>query len=462
MTPDTAVILAGGRGRRIRDVTKKPKVIIETDVYGFSVLERHLKGLSRQGVERFVIVVGYKADEVINYVKSKGLDKIYEIYFAKTDNYDKYGNGYGALSAEKYVDRPFLLVMGDHIIDYSFLGFFHGRVSKNRPLIDFIDTIINYVKPEWCTKVRISNGYVTASSKNLEKFDGVDIGCFLCHPSVFAILKRLAKEGKTEWNDLVEYVIERYGLPYFDIKGKFWHGINNKEQYESAKKSIIDSLRHPEEGPVTYFFNRRISMAISKKIAHYPVTPNMVTFLVLLFSAVPAFLASVGTKLGFILSSITIQLYSILEGCDGEIARLKLMESNWGRFFDGIADRIAEVLIFSGLILGIWRYTGNFNLVYLCMLTWAAISLTHAGGALSFFLVPHAELKPTYRKFKFKLRKLSTRDMQLFYVSLGVFLLAFSEFWFSFVFSLTAILLFSYTFLKILLYWKKYGKQKTR
>jgi len=43
------------------------------------------------------------------------------------------------------------------------------------------------------------------------------------------------------------------------------------------------------------------------------------------------------------------QLSSILDGCDGEIARLKLLGSKYGGWFDQVLDRYSDLFIITGL-----------------------------------------------------------------------------------------------------------------
>src|SRR5437773_8934969 len=63
---DKAVILAAGRGTRMRELTADfPKPMIQ--VRGKPVLQHIVEGLRDAGVERFLIVVGYRADVVRNF-----------------------------------------------------------------------------------------------------------------------------------------------------------------------------------------------------------------------------------------------------------------------------------------------------------------------------------------------------------------------------------------------------------
>ncbi len=61
--PTTALVLAGGKGERLRPLTDdRPKPMVE--VNGRPILEHHLEWLHRQGVQRAVLLTGYLGDVV--------------------------------------------------------------------------------------------------------------------------------------------------------------------------------------------------------------------------------------------------------------------------------------------------------------------------------------------------------------------------------------------------------------
>jgi NDP-sugar pyrophosphorylase family protein len=61
-----AVLLAAGRGTRMRELTADlPKPMIE--VRGKPVVQRTVEGLREAGVREFLIIVGYRADVVQNF-----------------------------------------------------------------------------------------------------------------------------------------------------------------------------------------------------------------------------------------------------------------------------------------------------------------------------------------------------------------------------------------------------------
>src|SRR5882757_3505599 len=80
---EKAVLLAAGRGIRMRELTNElPKPMIE--VRGKPVLQHIVEGLRDAGVQRFLIVVGYRADAVQNYFGDGSRYKIEIQYVTQT------------------------------------------------------------------------------------------------------------------------------------------------------------------------------------------------------------------------------------------------------------------------------------------------------------------------------------------------------------------------------------------
>src|SRR5437764_14906506 len=84
-----AVILAAGRGTRMRELTADlPKPMIE--VRGKPVLQYIVEGLRAAGVGKFLIVVGYRAEGVQNFFGDGSRYKI-EIQYTTQDRQDRNG-----------------------------------------------------------------------------------------------------------------------------------------------------------------------------------------------------------------------------------------------------------------------------------------------------------------------------------------------------------------------------------
>jgi len=85
-----------------------------------------------------------------------------------------------------------------------------------------------------------------------------------------------------------------------------------------------------------------------------------------------------GQYLWLIMGGIIAQFASVLDGCDGEIARLKFLKSSYGGWLDAVLDRYADAMLLFGLtwyavinshsqlifIVGFFAIIGSFMLSY--------------------------------------------------------------------------------------------------
>src|SRR5436190_1618710 len=114
MKIEKAVILAAGKGTRMRELTADlPKPMIE--VRGKPVLQYIVEGLRDAGVRKFLIVVGYRADVVQNFFGNGSRFKI-DIEYTTQEKQD--GTGRVVDLAKDFVaNAPFVLAYGDILVD---------------------------------------------------------------------------------------------------------------------------------------------------------------------------------------------------------------------------------------------------------------------------------------------------------------------------------------------------------
>ena len=100
------------------------------------------------------------------------------------------------------------------------------------------------------------------------------------------------------------------------------------------------------EGLVSRHLNRRLSRPLSRLLARTPATPNQVSL-----ASFTIALASLGLFIGGynIWGGLAAQLSSVVDGVDGDLARLKNMATRFGGFFDAVLDRYSDVAILGGL-----------------------------------------------------------------------------------------------------------------
>ena len=108
------LILAAGNGSRIASVANGvPKPLVP--LCGVPLLE-HVMTTSREaGIERFVIVAGYRADLIRRWLSERSMEGI-SVTLIENLEYQK-ANGVSALAAKTELNQPFLLLMSDHIFE---------------------------------------------------------------------------------------------------------------------------------------------------------------------------------------------------------------------------------------------------------------------------------------------------------------------------------------------------------
>jgi len=167
-----------------------------------------------------------------------------------------------------------------------------------------------------------------------------------------------------------------------------------------------------EDGLIATLLNRKLSGRISKHLARTPISPNTVTLISFAMCIAAAFLFARGTYLLGLIAGLVVQFSSILDGCDGEIARIRQKQSPFGACLDTILDRYADV----ALVVGI---------------TYAYFMRQHELWAVGLALVPLTGfILASYTRKEYQIRhgapppagiiaKLSKRDLRLFGIMLG-------------------------------------------
>jgi len=104
--------------------------------------------------------------------------------------------------------------------------------------------------------------------------------------------------------------------------------------------------------------NRRMSVPISVALIRTPLTPNQLSIALVAVGFYAAWLFSLGHYLAGVLGAFLSLAASILDGSDGEIARLKYQESALGCWIETFGDYSYYLAVFVGLTAGAAHRTG--------------------------------------------------------------------------------------------------------
>jgi len=133
----------------------------------------------------------------------------------------------------------------------------------------------------------------------------------------------------------------------------------DRDDRRRAQQRLFASLIKPSDGPVSRHLNRHISRAITRLVIPFGMTPNVMTVFVLITGLWGAYEASSPNPSSQLFGAFLYQLHSIIDGCDGEIARLTQRFGKHGALIDSMVDDLCNGAFFFGLSLGVARMTGS-------------------------------------------------------------------------------------------------------
>jgi len=133
----------------------------------------------------------------------------------------------------------------------------------------------------------------------------------------------------------------------------------DKESARAAERHLLASLKKPIDGFVSRHLNRKISLFISRFLVRTGARPNAVTVAIMALGALSGVAAAFGEPWwALVLAGLLFQGQSVLDGCDGEIARLTYRFSYTGQWLDTIGDDLTNYLFCLGLAVGCARVHG--------------------------------------------------------------------------------------------------------
>lgn len=349
MLTTKALIIAAGRGKRLQSNGKNtPKPLRK--VGGLPLIKRIILDAKKAGISEFVVVVGYQKDEIIQAVKKYNLGV--KLDFVENPEWEK-SNGLSVLAAKSYLRENFILLMSDHIFDSQTLADFRRVNLGEKKAILAVDYKLKTIfDTEDATKVDVENGYVKKIGKTLDKYNAVDTGMFLLTPGIFDVLDDLQKKGDVSLSDAIQCMASRNEMGAHDIGGAFWQDVDTRPALKHAEKYLLNSCRKSTDGFISRHLNRHISLWVSSLLMKTNLSANHVTGLTTLVGILSGVLAARGDYWGGVFGTFFFQMASILDGCDGEISKLKHTRSRLGQWLDTISDNLTYVFFIIGVVLG--------------------------------------------------------------------------------------------------------------
>jgi phosphatidylglycerophosphate synthase len=147
-------------------------------------------------------------------------------------------------------------------------------------------------------------------------------------------------------------LVGRFGPPAPIPSGIHPMVVETSQDLRIAERRLLRTLVKDTDGFMARHVERPVSLQISRRLAKTAITPNQMTMISIVVGlcAAPFFLSprpSLQT-----IGALMFLAHSILDGCDGELARMKFQESRWGGLLDFWGDNVVHIVIFACMALG--------------------------------------------------------------------------------------------------------------
>ena len=156
-------------------------------------------------------------------------------------------------------------------------------------------------------------------------------------------------------------------------RGDAGRRITDEAGRRAAEDAVYAALFRPDLGFVARRFNKPISVRLTRYVlTATPITPNQITLVAAAIGVLGCALIASGRWAIMVAGFACQHLQSVLDGCDGELARVRMQQSKIGAWLDTFVDDVLNVLVTVAVGVGVARAGSG---------TWASV-VGIAGGAM--------------------------------------------------------------------------------
>ncbi len=314
-------------------------------------LERLLLTLLRAGSHRFVLV-GYSLEPALERRLQKEPRLAGRVDIRKAEPNGSTEDWLRDLAEE--IGSAFLLVSGNQVFSASVVDYLCQYANEHR------ERPVTLLDPE-----AGNESAVLASVR-----PGLQVSA---KSSADDWLSRLEQSGQ----------VERIQPP----REGYWQALTSPPAWKTAEARINRSLFKPTDNFLARL-NRRVSIPISRLLVPLGVGPNAVTLVTLAFSFTSGWAFAQGSYGWTVLGGFLAWFASMLDGSDGEVARLTYQESDFGCWLESTCDHLFYLVVFAGMAIGLYRSTNEFVYLY-------TGGLFELGALLSFWVLSYQRKKTT-------------------------------------------------------------------
>jgi len=389
---DHAIVIAAGTGIDGERLNSHGETIIG----GIPQIKRLVITAERAGIKRFTIIVEKDDSPVKEILKGeKGIKS--EITWHTLG------------SPIKSEPSPSLILQSNLIISPGGLSsLMNSKVSE-----DEVTVLVDNQKDAWIKTKGNSIDDIFSSG-------GKAVGAFVAHHSLLekAILNSMYLKS---W---LEELVGRGGVKAINFQDGYWMRLSSDtESGKEAEDLLFSHVSKSSSGWISKNINSKLSIPVSRLLINTSLTPNMISVAIGIIGILSGFFYIQGQP---VWGGVFLQLSTIFDRCDGEVARIKLMESRRGQWIDTIFDQLSFLSFVVGVPVGFYKITksnlaitlGSVNLgIFIFFVIWSfyfLIKYANSGSMVAYsktvdMLLP-VEKRTIIHKLIIKLRPMMKRE----------------------------------------------------
>jgi 1L-myo-inositol 1-phosphate cytidylyltransferase / CDP-L-myo-inositol myo-inositolphosphotransferase len=171
---------------------------------------------------------------------------------------------------------------------------------------------------------------------------------------------------KIQRNDEKELIDFQEKTPSFKyIPGSEQAHVKEQKDFSIQHERLLAGSGQNHDSPITRLLSRPFSQKMTRLFLNTKITPNQITLFSFGMGLGSAICFAGGTYPMNVFGSLLLLFSTWVDGADGEIARLKFMESELGGKLDIICDNIVHFFVFGAIGWGVSKTTGNETYLYL-------------------------------------------------------------------------------------------------
>jgi len=200
--------------------------------------------------------------------------------------------------------------------------------------------------------------------------------------SLYEMAPQMVNEGKAK---------------YRKFMGKYWMRLSdNTNTAKEAEDLIFNYVGKTATGWISRNINSKFSLPTSRQLIKTPLTPNMISIGINIIGSLCGIFYALGHP---VVGALFMHTATILDRCDGEVARVKLMETKKGEWVDTVSDQFTVLSFLLGVPIGYYLISGKpialilggINIfIFLFFVIWSFYFLTrytNSGSLVTYFKV---------------------------------------------------------------------------